>query len=148
MIDPPVAHAVHDGTRPEASRVRRVRRVVRASAPRRHAPEARAASARPAATNPAVVARMTVLATAYWPDPAWSTGYTATGWKAQYGIVAVDPSVIPLGTRMYIPGYGQAIAEDTGGAIIGDHIDLCYDDQQQAVDWGAQTVQIQIEQWG
>jgi len=96
----------------------------------------------------ATAVTMTVLATAYWPDPAWSTGYTATGWKAQYGIVAVDPSVIPLGTRMYVPGYGQAIAEDTGGAIVGHRIDLCYDSAAQAMDWGVQTVQIRIELWG
>ncbi len=131
---------------PERARVRKLHRVLgraRREAEEAHRPVRHAG--RPMRT---VVATMTVLATAYWPDPAWSNGYTATGWKAQYGIVAVDPSVIPLGTRMYVPGYGQAIAEDTGGAIIGDHIDLCYNDQTQALDWGAETVRIQIEHWG
>lgn len=83
-----------------------------------------------------------MVATAYWPDPAWSSGYTATGIKAQYGVVAVDPAVIPLGTRLYIPGYGFAIAADTGGAIIGDRIDLCYDTASQAYAWGVQSVQV------
>lgn len=156
MIDPPVLHVSMQATaHAEGSRVRKPRRALvhdsrrtEAKRPARTAKRVRSRDTHKATVRSAVVDTMTVLATAYWPDPAWSTGYTATGWKAQYGIVAVDPSVIPLGTKMYIPGYGQAIAEDTGGAIIGDHIDLCYDDQQQAVDWGAQTIHIEIEQWG
>lgn len=83
-----------------------------------------------------------MLSTAYWPDPAWSSGYTATGIKAQYGVAAVDPRVIPLGTRLYIPGYGFAIAADTGGAIIGDRIDLCYDSAVQADNWGVREVTV------
>ncbi len=54
-------------------------------------------------------------------------GLTATGIRAKYGVVAVDPRIIPLGTRLYIPGYGYAIAADTGGAIKGRRIDLCID---------------------
>lgn len=87
---------------------------------------------------------MNVVATAYWPDPSWSTGYTATGVKAQYGVVAVDPSVIPLGARLYIPGYGYAVAADTGGAIIGNRIDLCYDTASQAEAFGVRSLQIDI----
>lgn len=87
---------------------------------------------------------LTVMATAYWPDPAWSSGYTATGWRAQYGIIAVDPAVIPLGSRVYIPGYGIAVAQDTGSAIVGDHIDLCFDTATQAQDWGVRTVNVFI----
>lgn len=85
-----------------------------------------------------------MLSTAYWPDPAWSNGYTSTGLKAQYGIAAVDPRVIPLGTRLYIPGYGFAIAADTGGAIVGDRIDLCYDTAAQADNWGVRPVTVYI----
>jgi 3D (Asp-Asp-Asp) domain-containing protein len=48
--------------------------------------------------------------------------------RAGYGVVAVDPSVIPLRTKVYIPGYGVAIAGDTGGAIKGNIIDLGFDD--------------------
>ena len=55
-------------------------------------------------------------------------GITRTGMRAGYGVVAVDPSVIPLRTEVYVPGYGQAIAGDTGGAIIGKHIDLGFDE--------------------
>jgi 3D (Asp-Asp-Asp) domain-containing protein len=85
---------------------------------------------------------ITMTATAYWPDPAWSDGYTAMGLRAQYGVVAVDPAVIPLGTRVYIPGYGFAIAADTGSAIVGDRVDVCFDTAQAAVDWGVRTVQV------
>lgn len=75
-----------------------------------------------------------VLATSYSaatagtpPDAPWY-GRTRTGLPMGYGIVAVDPSVIPLHTKLYIPGYGCGAAEDTGGAIIGRRVDLGYDD--------------------
>jgi len=89
-----------------------------------------------------VVSTLTMDATAYWADPSWSNGRTATGVPARYGVAAVDPSVIPLGTRLYVPGYGYAVAADTGGAIIGDRIDLCFDTGQQAMDYGRQAVTV------
>jgi uncharacterized protein YabE (DUF348 family) len=55
-------------------------------------------------------------------------GVTRTGLKAGYGVVAVDPKVIPLWTEVYIPGYGIAVAGDTGGSILGRHVDLGYDE--------------------
>jgi len=55
-------------------------------------------------------------------------GLTYLGWKATKGVIAVDPTVINLGTRMYVPGYGLGTAADTGGAIKGRHIDLAYDE--------------------
>jgi len=55
-------------------------------------------------------------------------GLTYLGWKATKGVIAVDPQVINLGTRMYVPGYGFGTAADTGGAIKGRHIDLAYDE--------------------
>lgn len=63
-----------------------------------------------------------------------SYGITASGVPVTKGIVAVDPAVIPLGTRLYIPGYGFAVAGDTGGGIKGNMIDLGYPDGV-AVDW-------------
>jgi len=56
-------------------------------------------------------------------------GRTATGMTMRHGIVAVDPSVVPLGSQVYVPGYGVGIAGDTGGAIRGRRIDLGYDDE-------------------
>ena len=82
----------------------------------------------------------------------WATWYTsasaggsttATGTGVYKGIVAVDPWVIPLGTRMYVPGYGYAIAADTGGGIRGNMIDLAYGDSD-AYDWGSRWVDICI----
>lgn len=93
-----------------------------------------------------VVKEIHVVATAYWANPAWSNGITATGAPARYGVVAVDPSVIPLGTRLYIPGYGYGVAADTGGAIIGDRIDLCFDTGTQAEDYGRQPVTVYVLQ--
>lgn len=83
---------------------------------------------------------LTVVATAY-SNPG---GYTATGAAAGYGDVAVDPSVIPLGTKLYIPGYGYGIANDTGGAIQGYRIDLCFNSVAQAWDFGRQMVKVYI----
>ncbi|MHB9145240.1 MAG: ubiquitin-like domain-containing protein [Symbiobacteriia bacterium] len=68
----------------------------------------------------------------------WATGYTYTGLKATRGVVAVDPRVIPLGSRLYIDGYGYAVAADIGGAIKGNRIDLCFDTVKEADDYGLQ----------
>jgi len=70
---------------------------------------------------------MTVYATGYC-----IRGTTATGLPVGPGIVATDPSVIPLGTRMTIPGYGEGVAADTGGAIAGKRIDVWIADCKQA----------------
>jgi 3D (Asp-Asp-Asp) domain-containing protein len=69
-------------------------------------------------------------------------GRTATGLPVGWGVVAVDPSVIPLGTHMTIPGYGEAVAADTGGAVVGATIDLWFPSVAQANAWGRRTVTI------
>lgn len=69
---------------------------------------------------------------------------TATGLVPYVGIVAVDPRVIPLYTKMYIPGYGIAMAGDTGGYIIGNRIDLFYDDYNAAIHFGRRNVEVYI----
>jgi 3D (Asp-Asp-Asp) domain-containing protein len=64
-------------------------------------------------------------------------GLTSTGTQATQGVtVAVDPSIIPYGTKLYIPGIGYRVAEDTGGAIIGDHVDIFYDSLSTARNFG------------
>ena len=85
---------------------------------------------------------MGMEATAYLPTDGSAEGITATGIPATYGIVAVDPDIIPLGSRVYIPGYGEALAADTGGAIYGYRIDLCMEDYYQAMDFGRRTVTV------
>ncbi|MEQ1823047.1 MAG: 3D domain-containing protein [Fimbriimonadaceae bacterium] len=72
------------------------------------------------------------------------TGRTATGIPAEHGVCAVDPRVIKLGTRVYIEGYGEAICADTGGAIKGMRIDLCFDSRREALAWGRRTVKVHI----
>lgn len=71
-------------------------------------------------------------------------GYTATGLRAKPGVVAVDPRVIPLGTRLYVEGYGMAVAEDTGGSIVGKRIDLYYTNYNDAVNYGRRYVRVYI----
>jgi len=104
------------------------------------------AQLRAALPQRAVAAAMTMVATAYTADTAtaYPTGYTATGVLAHEGIVAVDPRVIPLGTTVFVPGYGIGIAADTGGAIVGDRIGLCMDSYGDAVNFGRQTVRVYI----
>jgi 3D (Asp-Asp-Asp) domain-containing protein len=87
-----------------------------------------------------------MLATAYTANCAGcsGSGMTATGMRAGHGIVAVDPRVIPLGTRLYIKGYGQAIAGDTGGAIRGNRIDLGFDSIADAMTFGTREVHVYI----
>jgi 3D (Asp-Asp-Asp) domain-containing protein len=72
------------------------------------------------------------------------SGHTATGVPTGWGVVAVDPSVIPLGTHMTIPGYGSGVAADTGSAIRGATIDLWFPTVAQAEAWGRRTVTISL----
>jgi 3D (Asp-Asp-Asp) domain-containing protein/peptidoglycan hydrolase CwlO-like protein len=71
-------------------------------------------------------------------------GHTATGLPVGLGIVAVDPSVIPLGTAMTIPGYGEGVAADTGSAVQGYAIDLWFPTLADALAWGRRTVTISL----
>lgn len=71
--------------------------------------------------------------------------YTATGEFVRYGIAAVDPNIISLGTSLYIDGYGHAIAADTGGAIQGNRIDLAFESYQDAINWGRRGVNVYID---
>jgi 3D (Asp-Asp-Asp) domain-containing protein len=82
---------------------------------------------------------MTVTATGYA-----LTGTTATGVPVGYGIVAVDPAVIPLGTHMTVPGYGEGVAADTGGSVSGSRIDLWFPTRAEALAWGTRTVTITL----
>jgi 3D (Asp-Asp-Asp) domain-containing protein len=72
------------------------------------------------------------------------SGTTATGLPVGWGVAAVDPRVIPLGTHMTIPGYGEAVAADTGGAVVGATVDLWFPSVGQAQAWGRRTVTITL----
>jgi len=92
----------------------------------------------PTPSAPTGKRELTVSATCY--D---LSGRTATGMPVGQGVVAVDPTVIPLGTRLYIPGYGNGVAADVGGGIKGDTIDL-WMTPSQCASWGRRTVTITI----
>lgn len=87
-----------------------------------------------------------LIATGYSPDPRENGGWTvtATGLPIGYGAAAVDPRVIPLGTKMYVEGYGYAFACDVGGAIKGKRIDLAYDSYRVANTKGRRKVRVWI----
>ena len=85
-----------------------------------------------------------VEATAYCPRRCCGSagGRTATGRRAEYGTVAVDPRVIPLGSALYVDRYGFAIAADTGRLIRGNRIDLCFPTHREALRFGRRTVRV------
>lgn len=88
-------------------------------------------------------------ATAYWAINGVGKTYTASGRKAVwnpdgYSTIAVDPKVIPYGTKLFVQGYGFAIAADTGTAIKGNKIDVYFNTYRQACDWGAKYVKVYI----
>ena len=71
-------------------------------------------------------------------------GITRSGLKVRHGIVAVDPKVIPLGTHLYVEGYGEAIAADTGGAIKGNKIDLYYESPEDVAKYGKKRIKVYV----
>jgi len=79
-------------------------------------------------------------ATAY----CYTGNRTYTGTWPSRGTIAVDPTIIPLGTRLFVEGYGEGIAEDTGGAIKGEIIDLYMLDRNEALSWGRRQVEVRI----
>ena len=87
---------------------------------------------------------LNVVATGYTPGDPGCTGITYTGTKASRGTIAVDPKVIPFGTKLYIQGYGYGVAADTGGAIKGNKIDLCYESRTEALNWGIKNITVYI----
>lgn len=102
--------------------------------------ETTAAASRPEAAASRTPGRtLTVVATGYSLP-----GRTATGLRTGWGVVAVDPALIPLGTRLTIPGYGQGVAADVGSSIRGAVIDLWFPTRAQALAWGRRTVTVTL----
>ncbi|MBK3495558.1 LysM peptidoglycan-binding domain-containing protein [Viridibacillus sp. YIM B01967] len=91
---------------------------------------------------------MTVRATAYTAYCSGCSGVTATGYDLRSNpgakVIAVDPSVIPLGSKVWVEGYGEAIASDTGGAIKGNRIDVFIPDNNKVSQWGVRNVTIKV----
>lgn len=89
-------------------------------------------------------ATYTMEATAYTGDTTTATGVTPVRNPEGLSTIAVDPSIIPLGSKVYIPGYGEAIAADTGGAIKGHRIDLFLNSENECNNWGRQNVTLYV----
>jgi 3D (Asp-Asp-Asp) domain-containing protein len=83
--------------------------------------------------------RLTVTITGYALP-----GKTATGIPVGWGVAAVDPRVIPLGTHLSVPGYGEAVAADVGGAVVGTRVDVWFPTVGQAQRWGERTLTIRL----
>lgn len=87
-----------------------------------------------------IIKTLYVEATAY----TYTGNDTATGVRPREGLIAVDPKVIAMGSKVYVEGYGYAIAADTGGDIRGNRIDVFFSTLRQCIDWGRKPVQIHI----
>ena len=111
-----------------------------------------AIKSRIAAIQPAgmtLVGEWSLTATAYYAfgsggNDINGNGITATGLRARKGIVAVDPRIIPLGTKLFIPGYGEALAADTGGWIKNDRIDLCFESLEECFKFGRRKIRVYL----
>jgi 3D (Asp-Asp-Asp) domain-containing protein len=110
-----------------------------ADTPPASTPSSSAASVQPPVQAP-VGSRTLVVETVAYHLP----GYAASGLPVGVGVVAVDPSVIPLGTRLFVPQYGPAVAADVGSAIKGNIIDLWMPSTAAARAWGRRTVTITV----
>ncbi|PLS17143.1 peptidoglycan-binding protein [Bacillus sp. M6-12] len=106
---------------------------------------------RQAAEQPAPAAaskELTVTATAYTASCDGCSGVTATGIDLKANpnakVISVDPNVIPLGSKVWVEGYGNALAGDTGGAIKGNKIDVFVPNQQAALNWGNKQVTVKV----
>lgn len=104
----------------------------------------------PLASRGAYAGRRTlnVVATAYDPGPGscgrYADGRTCNGKRAGYGVIAVDPKVIPLGAKLHVPGYGYGIAADVGSAIRGQRVDLGFNSRAGARQWGRKRVTLTV----
>ncbi|MFC7321331.1 3D domain-containing protein [Halobacillus campisalis] len=95
-----------------------------------------------------VIKTVNVEATAYTAFCEGCSGVTKTGIDLRDNpdqkVIAVDPDVIPLGSKVHVPGYGEAIAGDTGGAIKGNRVDLFMKENSEAMDYGRQQIEVEV----
>jgi 3D (Asp-Asp-Asp) domain-containing protein len=112
------------------------------------APTPAPAPSAPAAASSENSKQITVKATAYTASCDGCSGVTATGINIKANpnekVIAVDPSVIPLGSKVYVEGFGEATAADTGGAIKGNRIDVFIPSEQAAINFGVKQLKVTI----
>jgi len=139
-----------EATAPSSSNTAAKDRTTEATAPsssntaaKGNTPEATASS-----TSNTAAKEITVEASAYTASCEGCTGITATGINLKTNpnakVISVDPAVIPLGSKVYVEGYGEAIAGDTGGAIKGNRIDVFFPSQQDAINFGVKKLKVTI----
>ncbi|RUQ28299.1 LysM peptidoglycan-binding domain-containing protein [Peribacillus cavernae] len=120
------------------------------SEPAKPAPKAEPVSSNNASadTQGEASKELTARATGYTAYCEGCSGVTATGVDLKANpdakVIAVDPNVIPLGSKVYVEGYGYATAADTGGAIKGNKIDLYFQNKSDAINWGAKQVSVKV----
>jgi 3D (Asp-Asp-Asp) domain-containing protein len=118
----------------------------KAKAPAKKATPVKAASQKPSSNQ--VKKTLTVSASAFTANCKGCSGITYTGINLKKNphmkVISVDPKVIPLGSKVYVPGYGTAIAADKGSAIKGNRIDVFVPNYNDAIKWGRKTVTVQI----
>lgn len=139
-----------NGLKSNTIRVNQVLKINKPAAKKATAKKAPSKKA-PAKKKPAKKAAyktMTVRATAYTAKCKGCSGITATGINLKKNpnakVISVDPKRIPLGSKVYVEGYGMAIAGDTGGAIKKNKIDLHMPTKKKALNWGVRTVKIKV----
>ncbi|MEH7504434.1 LysM peptidoglycan-binding domain-containing protein [Neobacillus drentensis] len=119
-----------------------------ASNPKAQEPKESEPAVEAASTSNTSSREITVKATAYTASCEGCSGTTATGINLKANpnekVIAVDPSVIPLGSKVYVEGYGEAIAGDTGGSIKGNRIDVFIPSQQDAINFGVKQLKVTI----
>ena len=104
--------------------------------------------------NAGNIKRISVKTTAYSNDDfsinvaRWRDQRTATNKPVKRGMVAADWRVFPPGTRIYIPGYGEAVVEDRGGGVKGFHLDLFVDSYKEARKWGVRNMDVYVIEMG
>lgn len=94
--------------------------------------------------NPGYISNFIMESTAYTGDTITATGTVPVRDSKGISTIAVDPSIIPLGSLLYVDGYGYAIAADTGGAIQGNIIDLYLNSYEECMNWGRQNVSVYL----
>ena len=123
--------------------------VQKAAAPKKEVVKAAAASSSNASSEEGeAVKELTVRATGYTAFCEGCSGVTATGVDLRANpntkVISVDPNVIPLGSKVWVEGYGFATASDTGGAIKGNKIDIFFPNKQDAINWGVKQVTVKV----
>lgn len=154
VIAEPIAEIVITGTKQNSDAVKKKQAIAKSNNSFKNSKDEVLAASKDSGKGFSYSRVLTVTATAYDPSPATNAGYskTAYGLTPQYGVVAVDPKVIPLGTRLYIESsdggaswvYGYCIAGDTGGAIKGNKVDLCYNTRAECIQFGRRSATVYV----